>query len=57
MGKKVILILAYGAVAAVFTLAFEYLGDEHQGLLVFASIMLAISIARRSPRVANPTEA
>lgn len=48
MLKRVIVILSYGIIAAIYTMGFEYLGDEHQGLLVFASIMVAITASRRS---------
>ena len=48
MGKKIIAIFIFGLCAAVYTFAFEYLGDAHQGLMVFGSLIVAIAAGRRS---------
>ena len=48
MGKKIIAALILGLCAAGYTVGFEYLGDKHQGLLVFASLMIAMAAGRRS---------
>ena len=50
MGKRILGAVILGLCAAGYTLGFAYLGDEHQGLMVFGSLMVAISAGRRSPR-------
>ena len=50
MGKKILAAVILGLCAGVYTIGFKYLGDEHQGLMVFGSLMVAASAGRRSVR-------
>lgn len=50
MTKAIVIILAYGVGAAAFTIGFDYLGDQHQGLLVFAAMTMAISAGRKASK-------
>ena len=48
MGKKILGTVILGLCAAAYTIGFNYLGDEHQGLLIFGSLMVAVAAGRRS---------
>lgn len=50
MTRTIVITMAYAIGAAAYTLGFDYLGDEHQGLLVFASMTIAISAGRLAPK-------
>jgi len=50
MGKKILAAVILGLCAGAYTVGFNYLGDEHQGLMVFGSLMVAASAGRRSVR-------
>ncbi len=56
MMKKILLSVAIGVCAAAYMYAFEYLEDGHQGLLIFASLMVAIAAGRRSKSSSNTVE-
>jgi len=53
MKKAIVITLAYSVGAAAFTLGFEYMGDQHQGLLVFACTTLAIASGRKAGKAAT----
>ena len=50
MGKKILATIMLGVCAGAYTVGFAYLGDEHQGLMVFGSLMVAVAAGRRSVR-------
>lgn len=50
MGKKILAAIVLGLCAGAYTVGFAYLGDEHQGLMVFGSLMVAAAAGRRSVR-------
>lgn len=49
--KKLIWAIVIGIIAAAYSFLYNYIGDTHRGLLIFASLMAAVSVSRRRMEV------